>query len=128
MRSDSLGESSSRGQVRPGTLIEFIKRHSFFFRRSSRTCTAPTVALLHRDRLPQTEVAGVCREQSIPKLDEFKDHITVIPGRTDDREVIKTAVAGCEGVLVVLAPWGTRRFLRQGRRRPSSITQSRELG
>jgi hypothetical protein len=47
---------------------------------------------------------GVCRERSVEKLDAFKGRITVIPGATNDREVIKRAVAGCDGVLVVLAP------------------------
>jgi hypothetical protein len=36
--------------------------------------------------------------------------ITVIRGATNDREVIKRAVAGCEGVLVVLAPWGVHGY------------------
>jgi NADPH:quinone reductase-like Zn-dependent oxidoreductase len=52
------------------------------------------------------EVVGVCREQSVGKLDEFKERITIIPGATNDREVIKKGVAGCDGVLTVLAPWG----------------------
>jgi hypothetical protein len=52
------------------------------------------------------EVVGVCREQSVGKLDEFGGRITVIPGATNDREVIKRAVEGCDGVLVVLVPWG----------------------
>jgi hypothetical protein len=52
------------------------------------------------------EVVGVCRERSVGKLDEFKGRITVIPGQTNDREVIKKAVAGCDGVLTVLVPWG----------------------
>src|SRR4051794_37974027 len=52
------------------------------------------------------EVVGVCRPQSVDKLDRFQDRITVYPGATDDREVIKRAVAGCDGILVVLAPWG----------------------
>ena len=52
------------------------------------------------------EVVGVCREQSADKLDRFGDRITVYPGATDDREVIKRAVAGCDGVLVVLVPRG----------------------
>ena len=51
-------------------------------------------------------VVGVCRERSVEKLDAFKGRITVIPGATNDREVIKRAVAGCDGVLVVLAPMG----------------------
>src|SRR5258708_25612705 len=49
-------------------------------------------------------VVGVCRERSVEKLDAFKGRITVIPGATNDREVIKRAVAGCDGGLVVLAP------------------------
>ncbi|MCP9487300.1 MAG: NAD(P)H-binding protein [Gaiellaceae bacterium MAG52_C11] len=52
------------------------------------------------------EVVGVCREQSVGKLDAFKGRITVIPGATDDREVIEKAVAGCDSVLVVLVPRG----------------------
>jgi NAD(P)H-binding len=56
------------------------------------------------------EVVGVCREQSVPKLDEFKGCITVIPGMTDNRDVIKNAVIGCDGVLVVLAPMGMHHY------------------
>jgi uncharacterized protein YbjT (DUF2867 family) len=56
------------------------------------------------------EVVGVCREQSVGKLDAFEERITVIPGATDDREVIKRAVAGCEGVLVVLVPRGVHGY------------------
>jgi uncharacterized protein YbjT (DUF2867 family) len=56
------------------------------------------------------EVVAVCRQQSVPKLDRFRGCITVVPGMTDDRDVIRRAVAGCEGVLVVLAPWGTGNY------------------
>ena len=56
------------------------------------------------------EVVGVCREKSVGKLDAFKDRITILPGATDDREVIRRAVAGCDGVLVVLAPWGVHGY------------------
>ena len=56
------------------------------------------------------EVVGVCRERSVEKLDAFKGRITVIPGATNDREVIKRAVAGCDGVLVVLVPRGRPRI------------------
>ena len=52
------------------------------------------------------EVVGVCREKSVGKLDAFKERITIIPGATNDREVIKKAVEGCDGVLTVLVPWG----------------------
>ena len=51
-------------------------------------------------------INAVCRVQSVPKLDPFKDQITIFPGLTSDRDVIKRAVEGCDGVLVVLAPWG----------------------
>jgi putative NADH-flavin reductase len=56
------------------------------------------------------EVVGVCREQSVGKLDAFKGRITVIPGATNDREVIQKAVAGCDGVLTVLVPWGHEQY------------------
>ena len=56
------------------------------------------------------EVVGVCREQSVGKLDAFKGCITVVPGATDDREVIERAVAGCDGVLVVLVPRGVHGY------------------
>jgi uncharacterized protein YbjT (DUF2867 family) len=56
------------------------------------------------------DVVGICREQSVPKLDRFKGRITVHPGMTDDREVVKQAVAGCDGVLVVLVPLGMHNY------------------
>ena len=56
------------------------------------------------------EVVGVCRERSVGKLDSFKGRITVIPGATNDREVIKKAVAECDGVLTVLVPWGVHQY------------------
>src|ERR1700687_3529530 len=56
------------------------------------------------------EVVGVCRQRSVEKLDAFKGRITVIPGQTNDREVIKRAVAGCDGVLTVLVPWGVHQY------------------
>jgi len=56
------------------------------------------------------EVVGVCRERSVSKLEAFKGRITVIPGATNDRQVIKKAVAGCDGVLTVLVPWGVHQY------------------
>jgi NAD(P)-dependent dehydrogenase (short-subunit alcohol dehydrogenase family) len=56
------------------------------------------------------EVVGVCREQSVGKLAEFEGRITVVSGATDDPEVIGRAVAGCEGVLVVLVPRGVHGY------------------
>jgi hypothetical protein len=56
------------------------------------------------------EVVGVCREKSVSKLDPFKGRITVIPGATNDRRVIEQAVAGCDGVLTVLVPWGVHQY------------------
>ncbi len=55
------------------------------------------------------EVVGVCREQSVGKLAKFEG-ITVVPGATDDREVIGRAVAGCDAVLVVLVPRGVHGY------------------
>ncbi|MBX2796210.1 MAG: NAD(P)H-binding protein [Myxococcales bacterium] len=56
------------------------------------------------------EVVGVCRAKSVHKLDRFGDRITVVPGRTDDRDVIRRAVAGCDGVLTVLVPFGVNDY------------------
>ena len=56
------------------------------------------------------EVIGVCRDSSVGKLDSFKGQITVVPGATDDPGVIKRAVAGCDGVLVVLVPRGVHGY------------------
>lgn len=56
------------------------------------------------------EVVGVSRERSVRKLEMFKRRITVMPGATNDRDVIKKAVAGCEGVLTVLVPWGNQHY------------------
>lgn len=56
------------------------------------------------------DVVGVCREQSVAKLAAFTGRITVVPGATNDREVIRRAVAGCDGVLTVLVPWGVQQY------------------
>jgi NAD(P)-dependent dehydrogenase (short-subunit alcohol dehydrogenase family) len=56
------------------------------------------------------EVVCVCRERSVGKLDAFKGRIIVIPGATNDREVIKNAVAGCDAVLTVLVPWRIQQY------------------
>ena len=56
------------------------------------------------------KVVGVCREQSIKKLKEFEGRITVVAGETIDRNLIRSAVDGCDGVLTVLVPWGVQQF------------------
>src|SRR5256714_12686479 len=56
------------------------------------------------------EVVGVCRAESVEKLNAFKGRITVIPGATNDAEVIKRALSGCDGVLVVLVPRGVNGY------------------
>src|SRR3954462_8171895 len=56
------------------------------------------------------EVIGVCRDESVGKLDAFAGRITVVPGPTDDPEVVRRAVAGCDGVLVVLVPRGVHGY------------------
>ncbi len=56
------------------------------------------------------EVVAVCREVSVDKLEEFSGRITIVPGMTDDREVIERAVAGCDGVLTVLVPRGVQHY------------------
>ena len=60
------------------------------------------------------EVVGVCREQSVAKLDAYRERITIIPGATDDREVIRQAVAGCDGVLTYGALDAARAMGRRG--------------
>ena len=39
------------------------------------------------------EVVGVCRDRSVNKLNAFEGRITLVPGETNNREVIKRAVA-----------------------------------
>jgi hypothetical protein len=56
------------------------------------------------------EVVGVCRERSVPKLAAVADRITIVPGQTNDPDVISRAVAGCDGVLTVLVPWGVHQY------------------
>lgn len=56
------------------------------------------------------EVVGVCRPRSVGKLDAFKGRIALVPGATNDREVIRQAVAGCDGVLTVLVPFGMQHY------------------
>ncbi|MCC5037058.1 NAD(P)H-binding protein [Streptomyces sp. WAC 00631] len=56
------------------------------------------------------EVVGVCRERSVPKLADFEGRMTIVPGPTNDPEVIRRAVAGCDGVLTVLVPWGVQQY------------------
>ena len=56
------------------------------------------------------EVVGVCREQSVGKLAAYEDRITVISGATNDSDVIRRAVEGCDGVLVVLVPRGVHHY------------------
>jgi hypothetical protein len=55
-------------------------------------------------------VIGVCRARSVSKLAAFQGRITVIPGATNDRRIIQQAVAGCDGVLTVLVPWGNHQY------------------
>jgi hypothetical protein len=56
------------------------------------------------------EVIAVCREQSVDKLERFKERISIVSGATNDRAVVKKAVAGCDGVLTVLVPWGVQQY------------------
>jgi len=56
------------------------------------------------------EVVGVCREKSAAKLERFGEEIQLVTGATNDPRVIARAVAGCQGVLVVLVPWGVRKY------------------
>ncbi|MGC7094195.1 NAD(P)-dependent oxidoreductase [Amycolatopsis lurida] len=66
--------------------------------------------MVHQSLERGYEVVGVCRERSVGKLAEFEGRITVVPGPTNDREVIRKAVAGCDGVLTVLVPWRVQQY------------------
>jgi hypothetical protein len=46
----------------------------------------------------------------VGKLDAFKGRISVVPGATNDRELIRRAVDGCDGVLTVLVPRGVHGY------------------
>jgi len=56
------------------------------------------------------DVVGVCRDQSVGELDAYQGRIELVPGATSDPPVIRRAVAGCDGVLVVLVPWGMHHY------------------
>jgi NAD(P)-dependent dehydrogenase (short-subunit alcohol dehydrogenase family) len=56
------------------------------------------------------EVVCVCRKKSVGKLDAFNGRVTVVPGATNDREVIRKAVSDCDAVLTVLVPWGVQQY------------------
>src|SRR5919108_5105550 len=56
------------------------------------------------------DVVGVCREQSVGKLDAYRGRVEIVPGATNDPEVIRRAVVGCDGVLVVLVPRGMNHY------------------
>jgi hypothetical protein len=56
------------------------------------------------------DVVAVCREQSVEKLGDYRDRITIVPGPTDEPAVIRRAVSGCDGVLVVLFPRGVHGY------------------
>ena len=72
------------------------------------------------------EVVGVCRERSAGKLAAFEGCITVVPGATNDPQIIKKAVAGCDGMLTVLVPWAGS-ITRREPPRPYSSTKPRRL-
>src|SRR4051794_8643910 len=50
----------------------------------------------------------VCRAGSVSELEEYWERIAVIPGRTNDVDVIQRASAGRKDVLGVLAAWGVK--------------------
>ena len=74
------------------------------------------------------EVVGVCREESVGKLDAFNERITLVPGATDDRAVLKRAVAGCDGVLVVLVPRGVHGYSNRNRPGGARLRRARRHG
>ncbi len=53
------------------------------------------------------QVTGLCRPESAKKLASFGESVKVVTGDTSDPATIARAVAGCDGVITVLVPWGT---------------------
>lgn len=51
-------------------------------------------------------VTGLCRPESVDKLGALKDRVTLVSGDTSDEMTIARTVAGVDGVLTVLVPWG----------------------
>jgi len=83
--------------------------------RGSRVCVVGASGKLGRYLVQHAldrgyQVVAVCREVSVDKLTKFSGRITIIPGATDDRQVIERAVAGCDGVLTVLVPRGVHHY------------------
>ncbi|WP_435300189.1 NAD(P)-dependent oxidoreductase [Timonella sp. A28] len=56
------------------------------------------------------EVTGVCREQSVHKLGNLVDKVTIFPGDTNNPDVVRKAVQSSDGVLTVLVPWGLKHY------------------
>lgn len=56
------------------------------------------------------QVVAVCRAQSVHKLAAFGARLQIEAGATNDRALIRRAVAGCDGVLTVLVPWGVKHY------------------
>jgi hypothetical protein len=46
----------------------------------------------------------------VEKLGRFRNRISIVHGETDDRDVIKRAVEGCDAVLTVLVPRGLHQY------------------
>lgn len=89
--------------------------HQVNFGQSLRVCIVGASGKLGRYMVQHAldrgyQVVGVCRAKSVDKLDAFQGRIAVIPGFTNDRAVIERAVAGCDGVLTVLVPWGHQHY------------------
>ena len=98
-RADGRRSKAGRGERRPG----------------SKVCVVGASGKLGKYLVQHSldeghEVVAVCRDKSVAKLAEFGGRITIVPGATDDRAVIERAVAGCDGVLVVLVPRGVHGY------------------
>ena len=101
------------GWILPTTRRLRLRSHSRFRRTGgmpvTRVCIVGASGKLGRYMVRHAldrgyEVVGVCRAQSVAKLDAFKERMTIISWATDDRQAIRKAVAGCDGILAVLVP------------------------
>src|SRR2546423_15292781 len=68
------------------------------------------------------DVVGVCRQQSVEKLDAFKERITVIPGATNDPEVINARSPGPTGCS---SYWSREACTDTRRERPKPCSTTR---
>lgn len=56
------------------------------------------------------KVVGVSGPGSVGKLADVADRLRIVPGRADDRGVIRRAVEGCDGAVTLREPFGVKGY------------------